>query len=116
MVLVVTSMFIVLMATVGVYLSALIVHEFAHIVVLSNFNKRQIEIRIGYPKFKVYAGKEADYLNLTRDQLNTVYLSGPIMGALVIMLAASYFQVFALLFLPYVMACRKDLRLYQHKK
>ena len=68
-------------------------------------------------KLGLYTGVPTQYLILTQEQRNKVYVAGVICGFFPIMIAAAYNTAFFLLIAPYVVGCQNDIQyLWRYRK
>jgi len=94
-----------------VYISAIFLHEAGHLLVLrKNAKKARINFDKIAGKWKLCAGKEEDYLNLSDKELKRVYKMGIIFGLFPIALY-SIVNVWGLVLFPlYLGGCSSDLK------
>lgn len=94
---------------VAILFLAVLVHEFAHGLVLWRLNKRVPHVSVG--KGLVSMGTLRDYTDLSAPQKYRVYAAGVVSGALVILFYTLFWNIgAAILYLPYMLASWRDLR------
>jgi len=93
-----------------VYIASIFLHEMGHLAILRKHAKKA---RINFDKiggkWRLCAGKEEDYLNLSKKELELVYITGIILGLFPI----AFFSIVNLwglfLFPIYIGGCKSDL-------
>ena len=94
-----------------VYMLGIFLHELGHLLVLRKHSKKVAlnYIKVG-GKWKLYAGKEEDYLNLNDKELKEVYAAGVITGFIPFIIFAGTVSLWGLFLIPlYIGGCKSDL-------
>jgi Na+/H+-translocating membrane pyrophosphatase len=98
------------------YICAIVVHEVAHYYVLRNYRP---DTSITYQHKKgtkgiLSTGTNEDYDGLSPEALSLVYGVGVVAGAVFILIVAvAVYAWAAALFIPYLMQCDKDIKLFR---
>jgi len=90
---------------------SIIVHEFGHSACFRQYNK---EVKVMWGKMPngklgLYTGLPTQYLILTQEQRNNVYLVGIVLGSVPIMIAAAFNTAFFLILAGYCVGCQHDI-------
>lgn len=94
-----------------VYMASILLHEVGHLLVLRK-KARHVSVYFkkvnGFPK--IHAGKEEDYLDLSKTELRKVYATGIFLGVFPILFAAIVSPWFFLLIPLYIGGCSSDIK------
>jgi len=95
-----------------VFVACVIVHEFAHWIVMLRYRPDTvIVIRRRGIGFILQTGFEEDYVGLSKDQKLTIYIAGVIAGFIPICLAGFIHPLYFLVFPAYVVGTYRDMQL-----
>jgi len=94
------------------YMTCIVFHEFGHYIVLSNIkDNAMIWLKKVNGRITLATGFDWQYENMKKDDIQTVLIVGLFGGAVpIIAVGFLYHIVFLILFLPYAIGARHDLR------
>jgi len=106
------NMFMMVFVFFLVYILSIFLHEMGHLFVL---RKHSARASLNYIKengrWKLYAGKEEDYLHLSDKDLKQVYAAGVMAGFFPYIIFAGTVSMWILFLVPlYIGGCRSDLK------
>ena len=92
------------------FITSIVLHEVGHILAFKSVG-RVVKVRWSMPRIReaqVLVGVVEDYDGLTWRQLRRIYLTGPIVGLITIIIPSIVYNPYALLILPHMWASRND--------
>jgi len=106
------SYILISLASIGLFVLAIILHELGHYAYFVYKLKKRVTITFKYTKkgYKLTVGTPKDYVGLKRKALVGIYASGILTGFIPIAITAVSIWPFSVFIFPYLVGCRKDLK------
>jgi hypothetical protein len=104
------DMFFILFSYVTTLVISILCHELGHLFILRRyFKSASVTLETKESKFKLYAGTEEQFKQLSANQKILIYVAGILAGLLYILFSAIFYTPLILVTAPYLVGCWRDI-------